>query len=261
MTTHPRKHPSRMLMLSMTLFMASLGMMPPVYAADKDNWSWNFNWGGNLTKGSGKLITDKRALTGFDSLAVKGSHNIVLNQGAADSVEVLGDDNIVPMVETRLEGSTLVVTTKKGASFSTRNPITVNVTAKSLKAIAISGSGDVMGKALKTEALAVSISGSGNVKLEGLQVGSLSAVIAGSGDFTASGAAAVQNISISGSGDVRTDKLEGQDVTVKIAGSGDASVWAKNTLNASVAGSGDVSYVGDPKVTQRVAGSGSVSHK
>lgn len=237
----------------------------PATAADKDNkdthnnWNWNFNWGGNLTKGSGKVATDKRVISGFDALALKGSFNVVLNQGTTESVEVLADDNLLPLIETRVDGSTLVVAAKKGVSFSTRNPLVVNITAKNLKAIAISGSGDVLGISIKTDALAISISGSGNVKMEKLQSDNLSVAIAGSGDFSANGTAKQQAISISGSGDVRADMLEGQDVVVKIAGSGDATVWAKNTLLANIAGSGDISYKGDAKVTQKVAGSGSVS--
>jgi Putative auto-transporter adhesin, head GIN domain len=236
----------------------------PALAADKDKsngWNWSFSWDGNVMKGSGKPITDKRAITGFDSLSLKGSFDVTLAQGANEGVEITGDDNIVPLIETRVDGTKLVVTTKKGTSFSTRNPILITVQAKNLNAIAVSGSGDVKANGLKADALGVSISGSGNVKLDGLQSTSLGVVISGSGDFSASGKATTQIISISGSGDVRTEKLEGTDVTVKIAGSGDAQVWAKNTLTASIAGSGDITYVGDAKVTQSVAGSGSVSRK
>jgi Putative auto-transporter adhesin, head GIN domain len=236
----------------------------PAYAVDKDksnNWSWSFNWDGNVTKGSGKTMTDKRAVTGFDSLSLKGSFDVSLVQGAAEGVEVTGDDNIVPLIETRVDGNKLVISSKKGTSFSTRNPITIAVQAKNLNAIAVSGSGDVKANGLKVDALGVSISGSGNVKLDGLQSSSLGVVISGSGDFSASGKATTQIISISGSGDVHTEKLEGTDVTVKIAGSGDAQVWAKNTLTASIAGSGDITYIGDAKVTQSVAGSGSVARK
>lgn len=243
----------------------SVALLPAAQAGEgtdtKLSLSWNTFWGGKMTKGSGKVTTDKRTLSGYDALGLKGSLNVKLRQAAEEGVEVTGDDNIVPFVETRVEGNTLVVTTKKGVSFSTRNPITVLVKVKSLKAIAISGSGDLSAEPLKIGALATSISGSGNVHFDGLQADSFSLVIAGSGDFTANGKAAQQTISISGSGDVRADKLEGEDVTVTIAGSGDASVWAKGTLTASVAGSGDIRYVGDPKVTQRIAGSGSVARK
>ncbi len=236
----------------------------PAFAADKDKssgWNWSFNWDGNVMKGSGKTITDKRAVSGFDALSLKGSFDVLLVQGATEGVEITGDDNIVPLIETRVDGTKLVIGPKKSTSFSTRNPVTITVQAKNLNAIAVSGSGDVRSTGLKTDAMGVSISGSGNVKLDGLQSTSLGVVIAGSGDFSASGKATTQIISISGSGDVRTEKLEGSDVTVKIAGSGDAHVAAKNTLTASIAGSGDITYVGDAKVTQSVAGSGSVSRK
>jgi hypothetical protein len=237
----------------------ALGAWP---AAQAQSWFTEITgWGGERVKGSGKIVTDKRAIAGYEAVSVKGPQRVVLRQSGNEGVEVTADDNIVPLIETRLDGKTLEIAMKRGYSVSTRSEIIVTVDVKRLTAVALSGSGDVLSQALQTSSLDVSISGSGDVALNNLTADSLKVAIAGSGDFTATGNVPTQRYSISGSGDVRSIKLQGRDVTVKIAGSGDAQVWATGTLTASIAGSGDVVYVGEAKVTSSIAGSGSVAKK
>lgn len=228
--------------------------------AAAQSWFHYFSGGsGQQVRGSGKVVSEQRALSGYDAVAVQGPHRVILRQSGHEGVEVSADDNIVPLIETQLENGTLVVRMKKGYSVSTRDEMIVTVDLKQLKKVSLSGSGDVLSQALRVPSLNVSISGSGDVALNGLITDELSVAIAGSGDFTASGQAAQQRYSVSGSGDVRCAKLQGAQVKVKIAGSGDAQVWATATLDASIAGSGDVRYTGDAKVSKSVAGSGSVT--
>jgi hypothetical protein len=231
-----------------------------VKSATSSSFGWtSWLWGGERVSGSGKLATEQRTVSGFDGISVSSGVKVVLRQSGKEAVEVKADDNIVPLIETRVEDRKLAIGIKRGYNVSTRNPVVVTVDLDKLNSISVAGTGDVESEQLKGSDLRVSIAGSGDVKLGTLSLGSLSVSIAGSGDFSASGSAPTQKYSISGSGDIRAIKLEGKDVTVKIAGSGDARVWAKDTLTASIAGSGDITYVGDAKISKSVAGSGSVS--
>ncbi len=218
---------------------------------------------GNRVTGSGKLANESRVVTGFQAIALRTSMKLVLRQGTREGVELRADDNILALIETTIveRGGvpTLEITTKKGASFSTNNPIVATIDLITLRALSISGSGDVVGDALKTPGLAVAISGSGNVKLKQLNADEVSAKVSGSGDIEFGGRAAKLGISISGSGDVKTRALEADDVTVSVAGSGDADVTARKTLTVSIAGVGNVKYTGDATVKSSIAGRGNVS--
>ena len=227
--------------------------------ADETVWNWSF---GPVVNGSGKLQTENRAVGSFQAIALRSSMKLVLHQGGRESLELRADDNVLPLIESRIVDRdgvpTLELGLKKGTSYKSGTPIVAHIELISLRALSISGSGDVVGDALKTPALAIAISGSGNVKLGQLAADEVSAKVSGSGDLLFGGKAGKLAVSISGSGDVNARSLEADDVSISMAGSGDASVTARKTLNVSIAGSGSVVYAGDPIVKSSIAGHGSV---
>lgn len=196
------------------------------------------------TTGSGKAAIETREVSGFAAIALRGDMDLVVRQGAREAVRVTADDNLLPLLQTVIEGSgdkrTLVIQWPRGASIRTRAKALVTVDVVRLTALSSSGSGDIVVQPLKIPELALSISGSSDSRLNALQTNDLRVSIAGSGDVQAGGTATRVSISIAGSGDVHSRDLAAEDVTISIAGSGDASVQASKTLSVSIAGSGDV---------------------
>lgn len=213
---------------------------------------------GERVTGSGRIVEEPRPLAGFGALKLAGGIDVELRAGERESVTVRADDNVVPLIETRVEGGTLVIGVARGASFRTQRTPRVVVEFVRLGELTAAGSGDVHADRVRGDAFAVAVAGSGDVKIDALDVNSLGVMLAGSGDFTAGGRADEQGFRIRGSGDVRARDLVGRSVKVSIAGSGDASVHATEELEVAIAGSGDVVYRGAPKVTKSIAGPGSV---
>jgi hypothetical protein len=229
----------------------------PAHAQESSGFSMS-GLGTQRIVGSGQAATEKRAVGAFDAVSVSGNMKLVVRQAAAVAVQVKADDNVLPVLETVVEGGTLSVRYRRGTSVSTRTPVVVEVDASTLKALSASGSGDIDLDSFKTPALNLSISGSGDVRFKGLDTDNLGLSISGSGDARGDGRAAKLKISIAGSGDVKFGSLASDEVRVSIAGSGSAVVQATRTLEASIAGSGDVRYTGNATVSSRVAGSGSI---
>ena len=226
-------------------------------------------------QGSGTSVTETRTLDTFEAVALSGAINLMLRQGAQQSVQVQADDNLLPMLETLVEpgrnGNTLKVRWKREGvsggwgnsanSIQTRSKVLITVVVPKLSAVAVAGSGEVRVESFSTPSLQLLLSGSGDARLDGLTADELEVRVSGSGDVSGKGSAAKLKISIAGSGDVRLDAMRADDVSVSIAGSGDAAVNAQKTLSVSIAGSGDVSYTGGAQVKSSVAGSGSVRRK
>lgn len=221
-------------------------------------------------QGSGNALTEMRTLESFEAVSVNGAMDLVVRQGAQQSVQVQADDNLLPLLETVVEngrnGATLQVRWKRnaggswwgGQSIQTRSKVVVTVVVPKLNAVALAGSGDLRVESFQTPALQVSLSGSGDARLDGVTTDELGVRVSGSGDVSGRGQAAKVKISIAGSGDVRLSEMRAEDVSVSIAGSGDAAVNAQKALSVSIAGSGDVRYSGDAQVKTSVAGSGTV---
>ncbi len=208
--------------------------------------------------GSGKIAEQSRAVSGFTSISLMSSADVEIRQGTREGVTVIADDNIIPLIETRVRGKILEIDSKE--SFRTKNAIRVIVDLVTLDGISLSGSGNFTAKtAVKSDTLKVRIGGSGNVQLKPLTANVVDVGIEGSGDFTASGSAAKQTLLIAGSGNIVAQELAGQTVSASISGSGDINVWAAQALNASISGAGSIGYKGKPTVKTKVDGAGDVA--
>ncbi len=213
---------------------------------------------GNTVDGSGRIASDTRTLSGYKSIAIHGPFKVVLRQSGREGVQLQGDDNLLPLVETTVSGQALEIGPKKGTDFG-RQQVVVTVDFISLHALSLDGSGQVGADGLIAPRLDVAIGGSSQLQLDRVDAGTVNVALGGSGGLRAGGKARRLVLVIGGSGSVQAGQLQAEDVTVSVGGSGGAAVHAANTLKVSVAGSGSVVYSGDPKVSKSVAGSGTVS--
>ncbi len=216
--------------------------------------------------GSGRTATEARTLPPFQGVALSGSMDLVVRQGATQSVELQVDDNLLPFLETEVVGSgddaKLQVRWKRGLSIYNARTAKVSVTVPKLTSLAASGSGDMTVEPFETPSLSIRVSGSSDTRLQKLTTAELDISISGSGDVDGAGTATKLKIGVSGSGDVKLGAMKSDDVQISIAGSGDASVHADKALQVRIAGSGDVTYTGNAAtVNAKVAGSGSVNKR
>ena len=215
-------------------------------------------WPWTVVRGSGETAIEQRSESGFDAVALRGIGTLYIEQGDEESVEIEAEDNLLPYLETRVEGTKLIIGTKSRVSLRPTRPVIIRVTMNHLDRLEISGSGDADGNGLSVDDLAIVVSGSGNVELSELDARSLRVRISGSGTVSVSGAAEAQNLTISGSGDYRSNDLATAEASVRITGSGSADISASDSLEATISGSGSVRYWGSPTVESTVTGSGSI---
>lgn len=231
---------------------------------EADGWSASFtgpmDYGNskNRIRGSGAKVEKQRALAAFTKLRIDGPFDVRLTQGSSDQATVQADDNIEPLVETVVEGDTLVVRMKRDAGFTTRLAPAVRVSARTLQAITIHGSGDLSMDSFKGDTLGLTIIGSGDAHFGLVEVKDLTVNISGSGDVRLAGRAEQQSWIISGSGDIDARALSGRSAKVNLSGSGDVSLGVTEQLDAQLSGSGDLSYAGRPQLRQSVTGSGEI---
>jgi hypothetical protein len=234
---------------------------------EADGWSASFtgpiDYGSSKhrVRGSGVKVEKQRALAAFTKLRIDGPFDVQLAQGSADQAVVTADDNLEPLIETAVENDTLVVRMKRDAGFTTRSAPLVRVTARTLQAIAIHGSGDLGMDSFKGDSLGLTIVGSGDAHVGLIEVKDLNVSISGSGDVRLAGRADQQNWTVSGSGDVDARALSGRAAKVRLSGSGDVSLGVTEQLDVQLSGSGDLSYAGRPQLRQSVTGSGEIQRR
>ncbi|MEA3002069.1 MAG: hypothetical protein QOH81_857 [Sphingomonadales bacterium] len=202
----------------------------------------------------------------FQKVGLAGPHDVVVTVGGAPSVRAEGDKAEIDRLDIRVENGELKIGTKRDEGWSwhfgggrhRHDRVTIYVTAPSLAAAAIAGSGDMKIDKVTGSGFNASIAGSGDMHLASLNVGEAHFSLAGSGDISAAGKAGKATISVAGHGDIVASGLEIADATISVMGSGDVTARATQTADVSVMGSGDVTLSGPAKCSIHKMGSGDV---
>ena len=214
---------------------------------------------GERVRGNGNLKTEQRTAANFTGVSSHGEYDVYLSQGSSYSVRIEAEENLIPYIETYVDGNVLQIRTKDGYYLDNGSDLKVFIAAPAFATVRTSGSGNIYsdGKLNNTSPIELEVSGSGDVKVS-LNAPEVRADLNGSGNINLSGETKIFACSILGSGDINAGELKSEGVDVKITGSGNAEVYASVKLHVSVTGSGDVRYHGSPETTSSITGSGAV---
>ncbi|MBN2446104.1 MAG: DUF2807 domain-containing protein [Phycisphaerae bacterium] len=224
--------------MNRTLQLATLGLIGAAMLGCAGQTTVMIN-GMPPTHGSGVLVSESRTVEGFNAVTLKGSSDVTIEIGEAQSVQVTADDNLLPLISTEVHDGCLVIGAQ--GSYTTRQRIKVAIVSPELREAEIHGSGDM--------------------NIQGVGGESLHLVIEGSGDINAAGTVDTARLVVDGSGDINASKLKARHVVAEVNGSGNIRAHADEELDAAVNGSGDIRYSGKPNLVNRAVSSGTIRHE
>jgi hypothetical protein len=175
-------------------------------------------------KGSGNIKTEQREVSEFKSVKVGGAIVVEITAQKDYSLEIEGDDNILPLITTEVDGDTLKIRSEKG--YSTSNPIKVRISAQNIDDLDLSGASKVSIVNLDNESLNVDTSGASKISCEG-KTKNLTVDMSGASHFD-------------------SEKLSADSVSVDASGASKANVSVKDSLKADLSGASKVVYYGNP---------------
>lgn len=221
--------------------------------------SW---WGSTKVKGNGNVTTETRTIKNFDAVSVGGSFDVVLVDGNEGKLTIEGEENILPYLETKVEGGTLKINFKNNTNIRTTKRFIVTVPFEDIESVSLGGSGDVkVKKTISANNISFNIGGSGIITAD-VNGETVKTAIGGSGDIKLTGKSENLKISIGGSGNIKAYGLKTQTIKASVAGSGDIYITVSNKIKATVVGSGNIYYKGNPKhIDTNSLGSGDVIDK
>lgn len=211
---------------------------------------------GPVVVGSGNAMTETRPLGQIQDVKFSGVGDLTIVFGSTASIEISGDDNIVPLVTTDVSGHTLMLSIR--GNVSTKTPLKYKLTLPKLNTVTLSGAGNATVEQWVAKIVECHISGAGNLTLSDCDIQKINGRISGAGTMSIHGTADELNFKLSGAGSLKAEGLETDMTTVEISGAGSAKVWADKELNAKVSGAGSVLYKGNPNVKSKVSGAGTV---
>jgi hypothetical protein len=185
-------------------------------------------------RGSGSAATESRAASGFTEVEVQGIIELRLTLGAKPSIELSGDDNILPLIETKVVGKKLIISSKESIS-------------PSLPLLARVGAIDIA---------RVTVNGASRATVEGIDNDSFTFDINGSSNATAKGQTKSFAAEVNGASSINAEALAMDKATIDINGAGHIDVSSPAELDVSISGAAKVTYAGDAKITKHISGAG-----
>lgn len=192
-------------------------------------------------RGSGIIKTESRESNTFSSVSFKSVGKLKIQQTGKESLTIIAEDNILPILESRVSGQTLYINNANKSSIDPTQPIEFVVEVKSLERLDINGVGSIEVKDIQGKRLSVSLDGVGSI------------AIAGNVD--------VLELNLDGVGSFNGENLNAKQATVRNKGVGSAVVNVSEELYATVLGIGSIEYIGSPQVKESVKGMGAIKKR
>ncbi len=107
----------------------------PVSAETRISWSWG---SGKTIRGSGNVIEQPIVAAAFDNVVAQDGIRVVLRRGTVQKVLVKTDDNLLPLVEAKVDGTRLLLRMQAKTSASTKSGVVVTIDYTALNALSLS---------------------------------------------------------------------------------------------------------------------------
>ena len=215
------------------------------------------NFLGSYEKGNGKEISVTRKLQPFDHIRIGGNFEVNLLKGAEEKIIIDADENLESLIETKVEGQELQITTPK--KLISARKIRLTITYNQIREITAYGATLLRNdELLESPDLKLNLEGAGVIDLQ-LKVSELDAQLSGAGLVKLNGYATHAVIRLSGAGGLDAYGLETESCDIDVSGIGGAKIHVKNRLKASIEGVGGIDYKGHPaSVDKNVSGIGTI---
>ena len=206
--------------------------------------------------------TEKREVSGVNTLVFKGMGRVDLVQGDHEELEIEAQPEIRSRIRTLVEGTTLTIDYDEdwkdwtGIRALSGDKIRFRLMMREIAGLSIAGVGSLDCPKVESESLDLSISGPGLLTIGTVEAKRLSITLSGVGSIDLAGRVDELNAALSGAGSFKAPRLEATIANVRLSGVGSATVWAKEVLNATISGAGVIEYYGSPKIAQSNTGLG-----
>lgn len=207
--------------------------------------------------GSGKVINQTKDVKGVNQVSLSGVGTVVLQQGNQETLTIEAEDNIVPHIQSKVDGNKLSISYDTNTPTPTKD-VRYILTVKDMNSITISGAGKIQSTSFKTKTMTIAMDGAGNGNMAGLDLEKLIVNISGAGKIIMAGKTTEQTVTIAGAGNYQAKDLESKTATITINGAGNGAVKVSDVLNAFVDGAGEIQYLGNPQVNKQISGAGNI---
>lgn len=199
----------------------------------------------------------------YDELIVEGDIIVNLETGKAPSAKAQGPRDKLGALRVERQGNVLRIrSVALQSGQSDKGPVTIAVTGRNIKRLALIGSGRINANALDADTTRIELRGSGSIDVASLRAFRLVSMIAGNGRLNITKAVVVNTeLAIDGSANFISAGFVTQNL--KLVHNGPASTLMTVSNNAEInnTGAGSITIEGNGTCNVRKAGSATINCK
>lgn len=223
-------------------------------------------------KGSGNIIKEQREIDSvFNGIKLATHGDLYVKIGNKVKLTVEGDDNIIPLIVTKVSDNTLIIRIKRElkSGFSSRRGIRYYLTVKEgqLNYLSLTSHGDIKLPSMTGESVKLNLSSHGDIEIKKVQAKDINLVLTSHGkvvmdylkaDFIKakltshgkvrikSGEVTDQDVLLTSHGDYQAKGLCSENCKVVSNSHGKIVIYATKKLNARISGHSRLYYKGNP---------------
>jgi hypothetical protein len=194
---------------------------------------------GSEVKGSGNRQTQTRQVAPFTSISSEGAFTIEVVCQKDLSLEVEGDDNVLPLVSSEVSGGVLRLSNTR--SYSVNEPIKFRITVPNLEGLTVNGAGKFEISEMNNEKFEIDANGTPAINV--------------------SGSTKVVDIDTNGAAKIDTHNLRAARAVVDSKGVSKVDLGVSDQIDVTVSGPSHVTYRGDPVVNKTIHGPGRIEKR
>ncbi len=205
-----------------------------------------------------RTVSDWSALKDFTAVDATGPDDVAITIGNGFSVKPEGDPKAIDKLDIRVEKGRLKIGRKSGTTglWESDKGATIRVTMPAVKALELTGTGEMSLDRAEGKALDLSLTGTGELKIAAVKLEELGAELTGSGDVELAGTVANAKFSTTGTGSVDAERLKAGKADIAVQGTGDVDLASDGAVAISIMGTGNVTVKGKAQCTIRRMGTG-----
>ena len=201
---------------------------------------------------------EDRDVSEFSALSVAAWIRASVEIGPRKPVHIEADDEVLPLVETRVEDGALHVGFKPNTRLSGEHRVSVTIQTPQLRAVDASGGATVRATFTRADESAIHASGGSEVRIRSVDAARLLVQGSGGSELEIQGRADRLDLDMSGGTRLHGRDLAVKDVDVHASGGSEGDLRASGRIRGSLSGGSEMHVRGGARASVATSGGSSV---
>ena len=208
----------------------------------------------SLVSAAAQARTQEFDVGAFNAVSVASGIRATVDVGPRRPVRVEADDDVLALLDVRVEGDELHVGFKPNTRWAGERRVRVTIQTPELRAVSASGGADVRATVTRGDDAAIAASGGSTVQVRGVDSARLHVAASGGSVLDVRGVADMLELQLSGGSRLHGRDLEVKDVDVQASGGSEADLRGDGRIRGNLSGGSQMHVRG--KATARVNATG-----